>query len=125
MVSFLALWTPFSLKRLGVHSIGATPVGSISLRLNIPNRRAELGYWIGVPYWNRGYATEAGKALVDYGFDELGLNRIEAHCMARNPASGRVLEKLRMKPEGILRQHMVKSSVPEDIVLYAVLTSER
>ena len=60
------------------------------------DRRAELGYWIGVPWWNRGYATEAGRALLDFGFGTLGLHRIMAHHMMRNPASGRVMQKLGM-----------------------------
>ena len=63
--------------------------------------------------------------MVDYGFDELGLNRIEAHYLTRNPASGHVLEKVGMKHEGILRQHIVKWDVAEDIGLYALLASDR
>lgn len=99
-------------------------VGAMSLMLTLDHRRGELGYWIGVPYWNRGYATEAAAALVSYGFEELGLNRIEAQCFPRNPASTRVLEKLGMKREGVRRQHVLKWDELEDLVLYAVLASE-
>ena len=100
-------------------------VGAISLDLSLPHRRAELGYWIGVPFWNRGYATEASRALVEYGFAELDLNRIEAQYLIRNPASGRVLEKLGMMYEGVRRQHIVKWGVPEDIGLCSLLVSDR
>ena len=118
-------WKARSMLVLAVTVQGDDLIGAISLHLSFPHRRAELGYWIGVPYWNRGYATEAGRALLDYGFDELGLNRIDAHYIMRNPASGRVMEKLGMKPEGTLRQHMMKWDVLEDVALYAVLASER
>jgi RimJ/RimL family protein N-acetyltransferase len=56
-------------------------------------RGAEMGYWIGGPFMNRGYATEAIRLLVEYGFGELGLERIFATPLERNPASRRVLEK--------------------------------
>ena len=100
-------------------------VGAVSLRLRLDHRRGELGYWIGVPYWNRGYATEAAGALVAYGFNELGLNRIEAQYITRNPASGRVMEKLGMKREGVRRQHILKWDKLDDLALYAVLASDR
>lgn len=55
---------------------------------------AELGYWVGVPYWGRGYATEAARAAVAYGFDELGLTAIWAGYYEGNERSHRVQEKL-------------------------------
>ena len=100
-------------------------LGTMSLQLALAHRRAELGYWIGVPFWNRGYATEAAGAIVTYGFDELGLNRIEAHHFTRNPASGRVMEKVGMTREGILRQRVLKGDKLEDLALYAILRSDR
>src|SRR5262249_16955638 len=54
---------------------------------------AELGYWIGVPFWNRGYATEAVRAVIDYGFGELGHEALQAGARVSNPASRRGLEK--------------------------------
>ena len=100
-------------------------MGAISLDLNLEHKRAELGYWVGLPFWGRGYATEAGRAMLDYGFDEIGLNRIEALYLLRNPASGRVLDKLGMMHEGVRRQHIIKWGVPEDVGLYAVLAADR
>lgn len=67
-------------------------VGAISLmELNKPT--AELGYWIGVGYWGKGYATEAAQLIVRFGLEELQLKRIFAHHLSRNPASGKVLTK--------------------------------
>jgi RimJ/RimL family protein N-acetyltransferase len=99
-------------------------IGAVGLRLALRHRRAELGYWIGKPFWNQGYATEAARCLVAYGFDQLGLNRIFAFCFTRNPSSGRVLEKIGMSHEGRLRQHVQKWDVFEDLELYGVLGSE-
>jgi [ribosomal protein S5]-alanine N-acetyltransferase len=102
-----------------------TLVGSIGLReIDAEHSQAELGYWIAVEWWGRGYATEAVRAVVDFGFRQLGLNRIYAHHMVRNPASGRVLAKIGMKQEGLLRQQSKKWGVFEDVVLLAVLRDE-
>lgn len=100
---------------------GGALVGAIGLILALPDRRAELGYWIGVPWWNRGYATEAGRAIMAHGFATLGLHRVMARHFARNPASGRVMQKLGMEREGVLRQHVLKWGAFEDLVVYAVL----
>jgi len=62
--------------------------------------RIELGYWIARPFWGRGFATEAGEALVAMA-RALGLDRLEASHFLDNPASGRVLEKLGFKPTGL------------------------
>jgi ribosomal-protein-alanine N-acetyltransferase len=99
-------------------------IGAISLHLSRRFDRAELGYWIGTPYWNEGYCTEAGQAVLGYGFKELGLNRIHAHYLKRNAASGRVMQKLGMSQEGILRQHVKKWDRYEDIVVYAILRED-
>ncbi|HQR17204.1 MAG TPA: GNAT family N-acetyltransferase [Gemmatimonadales bacterium] len=96
-------------------------VGAVGLALVMADRRAELGYWIGVPWWNRGFATEASRALLDFGFGTLGLHRIMARHMARNEASGRVMQKLGMLREGTLRHHVLKWGTFEDLVVYAVL----
>jgi RimJ/RimL family protein N-acetyltransferase len=107
-----------------VPSRASLPIGVIGLGLTREHSRAELGYWIGKPYWNRGYATEAARAVLRYGFEVLGLNRVWAHHFARNPASGRVLEKIGMKCEGTRRQHVLKWGVFEDIVEHSILRSE-
>ena len=99
-------------------------VGTIGLAIERRFDRAELGYWIGATYWNRGYCTEAGQVLLAFGFGELNLNRVHASHLGRNPASGRVMEKLGMTREGICRQHVKKWDCYEDIVLYGMLKTE-
>jgi RimJ/RimL family protein N-acetyltransferase len=100
-------------------------LGCVSLReIDRVHLQAELGFWIGVPHWGRGYATEAAEAVVGYGLGALGLNRIYAHHMVRNPASGRVLERVGMRQEGVLRQRVRKWGRFEDVVVYAVLRDD-
>lgn len=99
-------------------------IGTIGLRIDAGSSKAELGYWVGVPYWNNGYATEAARRLVEYGFDSLLLNRIAARHFTRNPASGRVMEKIGMVREGTIRQGALKWDQFEDLELYAILRSD-
>jgi ribosomal-protein-alanine N-acetyltransferase len=101
-----------------------TLTGAVTLVIAPAHARAELGYWIGVPFWNRGYCTEATRALVDLGFGSLGLHRIQARHLTRNPASGRVMLKLGMRMEGINRDAMRKNGRFEDLAVYAILADE-
>ncbi|MEO8909713.1 MAG: GNAT family N-acetyltransferase [Gemmatimonadaceae bacterium] len=99
--------------------------GAISLMLiHREHRRGELGYWIAVDRWKKGYATEASRRLIDFGFDVLGLHRIEARHFVRNPASGRVIEKLGMQKEGVQRDWAIKWDRFETLVLYSILEPE-
>ncbi len=86
--------------------------------------QAELSFWVGVPWWGRGFATEAALAVVAHGFGDLHLNRIYAFHMERNPQSGNVLRKIGMRPEGCLRQRVRKWGVFEDVALLAMLAEE-
>src|SRR6202044_1831525 len=70
--------------------------GGVGLKLAAEHQRAELGYWIGVPYWGNGYATEAARAMLRYGFETVHLQRIFASYVPRNVASGNVLRKIGM-----------------------------
>ena len=99
-------------------------VGVVGLTIHSAHSQAELGYWIGVPYWGRGYATEASTALVDFAFTVLQLHRVQATHYTRNPASGRVMQKLGMTFEGILREVTKKGDHFEDVAFYAVLARE-
>jgi len=74
---------------------------------------AEIGYWLGKAYWGRGYAVEAARALVQFGFQQMGLARVEAKCFIENHAGQRVIEKLGMKCEGSDRSEMIKGEYPE------------
>lgn len=99
-------------------------VGAIGLILDPANDMAELGYWVGKDYWGRGYAAEAGRALLAWGFHALGLNRIHASHFPRNPASGAVLRKIGMRHEGRLREHVKKWGEFLDLERYGVLRRE-
>jgi RimJ/RimL family protein N-acetyltransferase len=99
-------------------------VGAISLTIEQKHLRAEAGYWIGLPFWGKGYATEALLTIMDFGFEQLGLHRIYASHFTRNPASGRVMVKAGMQFEGCLRHHVVKWGEFEDIASYSILRPE-
>jgi ribosomal-protein-alanine N-acetyltransferase len=99
-------------------------VGAIGIHINKNHRSAEIGYWIGTPFWNHGYATEAARAVIAYGFDELALNRIQARHMTKNLASGRVMEKAGMTFEGTLRQSLYRWDAFQDAAMYSILREE-
>ena len=99
-------------------------IGAISLMRLTPAHQAELGYWIGKPFWTQGFCTEAANAVLRYAFTELSLVRVHARYLGRNPASGRVMQKLSMKYEGCRRQHAKKWGKFEDLELYGILQHE-
>jgi len=101
-----------------------TLVGAISLTDIDKGHQAELGYWIGKPYWNQGLCTEAGQAVLRYGFETLGLIRVHSRHISRNPASGRVMRKLGMQHEGRRIQHVRKWDKFEDLELYGILKAD-
>src|SRR5215212_7088077 len=101
---------------------GGALVGTISLYTRAPDGTAVLGeegtgllgFWLGVPYWNRGYATEAVAEVVRYGFEERSLRRIRANHFGSNEASGRVLRKVGMSHVGTRPNYYEKWSNAED-----------
>ena len=99
--------------------------GGVGLRIDMAHHHAELGYWLGVPFWGQGYATEAARAALDYGFDVLHLHRIHANHVAHNVASGRVLSKIGMRYEGCMRGHICKWDKFYDLECYGMLKSDR
>ncbi|MFO8036535.1 MAG: GNAT family N-acetyltransferase [Anaerolineales bacterium] len=99
-------------------------VGAIGIFIKKQHQLGELGYWIGEPYRNQGYCTEAAREVVRYGFEELDLNRIQARHMTKNPASGRVMESIGMQREGTLRQSLHRFDSFEDAHIYAILREE-
>ena len=101
-------------------------IGCAGLRdIDPEHLQAELGFWIGREWWGKGYASEAAAEVLRFGFEDLGLNRICAHHMARNPAAGRVLIHIGMQREGLLRERVRKWGVYEDVILYAMLRADR
>lgn len=99
-------------------------IGAITIRLDFPNEKGNLGYWIGKPYWNNGYVTEVSQAAVDWAFKDLSLNRIESDHFSSNPASGAVMRKLGMVHEGTMRQYVKKWDKFIDGEFYAILKQD-
>ncbi|MEM9401550.1 MAG: GNAT family N-acetyltransferase [Pseudomonadota bacterium] len=97
-------------------------VGAVGLTRLEDHTEAELGYWVGVPFWNRGIATEATLAVFEYGFTMFGLTRIVGWYLHRNPASGRVMLKAGMTPSPVTRS-LKKEGVVEHLAS-CVLTAE-
>jgi [ribosomal protein S5]-alanine N-acetyltransferase len=117
-------WQRGELATFAITEASEGLVGAIGLVIESAHQRAEAGYWIGLPFWGRGYATEALSALIAFGFTQLNLNRIHASHFTRNPASGRVMVKAGMSYEGCFRQHVLKWGRFEDLSKYAILRSE-
>jgi ribosomal-protein-alanine N-acetyltransferase len=99
-------------------------IGAVGLVINQRFNRAELGYWIAKDFWNQGLGTEAAERILEYGFTEKKLNKIYASHLRRNPASGRIMEKIGMKKEGELREHVIKWDVYEDLIIYGITQQE-
>jgi RimJ/RimL family protein N-acetyltransferase len=112
------LWLAITLRADG------RQIGGIGLRIDEQHQHAELGYWLGVPYWGQGYATEAAREMLRYGFADLGMHRIFASHFKPNQASGRILRKLGMKYEGCQREHLRKWEQFVDSELYGILRQE-
>ena len=101
-------------------------IGCAGLRdIDHEHMQAELGFWIGLEWWGKGYAREAAGAVISFGFEQLSLNRIYAHHMARNPAAGKVLLHAGMQREGVMRERVKKWGRYEDVVIYAVLREDQ
>ncbi len=101
-----------------------TLVGTVSLRRYARDRRAELGYWLSANAWNFGFASEACRAIIDFGFKQLDLSRIYAQVLSGNSGSQHVLDKLGMVSEGTKRQHVRKGKKLHDVLLYGLLRDE-
>ena len=112
------LWVAITLRSDG------RQIGGIGLRVEKQHQHAELGYWLGVPFWGHGYATEAAADILRYGFETLALHRIFASHFKQNPASGRILKKVGMKYERCQREHLLKWDRFVDSELYGLLRRE-
>ena len=100
-------------------------VGMISLHaINYLANKAAIGYWLDKDYEGKGIITSSVKVLMEYGFNELGLNRIEIGAGVPNTRSRAIPEKLGFKLEGIMRENMLLNGQYIDMALYAMLKSE-
>ncbi|MBS8271358.1 N-acetyltransferase [Halomonas litopenaei] len=88
------------------------------------SRRAEIGFGLGRSAWGRGYIGEAGEALIQYGFNSLGLRRIEAEIDPDNQSSANALERLGFSREGLLRQRWEVNGIVSDSAMYGRLASD-
>ncbi|MCT4565741.1 MAG: GNAT family N-acetyltransferase [Maledivibacter sp.] len=96
--------------------------------INVYNRKNKdglIGYCFNPNYWRMGYATELAEGLLHFGFKELKLHRIHATCDIKNIGSAKVLEKIGMKREGHLREHIWISDRWRDSYLYSILDREQ
>ena len=87
-------------------------------------QRAELSYAVSPDAWNQGYATEAALCVMQFGFENTGVNRIQAICNSANSRSERVMQKCGLKPEGVLRQYIQCDGQPLDMKMYSILKQE-
>lgn len=98
-------------------------LGAVALYV-MGHQTGEIGYSIRPKYWGMGYATEASKGLIQYGFEALKLHRIQATCDVRNKASAHVLNKSGMTKEGVMRDHMLLRDGWRSSFLFSILKKE-
>lgn len=102
------------------------PIGTIGLYgIKPEDFRAVMGFDLLKEHWGNGYMTEAGKALIDYAFSEMGLNRIQASADADNKRSLAAIERMGFTREGIMRQKDFYKGAFHDDIVYSVLRNER
>ena len=100
-------------------------IGNCGIRMDAPGaHRADIGYELAPQHWGQGYATEAARAIVAFGFEKLRVHRIWSWCVADNAGSARVLEKLGMQLEGRLRENDYYKGRWWDTLMFGLLESE-
>ncbi|MBO4872108.1 MAG: GNAT family N-acetyltransferase [Lachnospiraceae bacterium] len=105
---------------------GSGPIGSISaVKVDDGIAKAEIGYCMGKEWWHRGIMSEALRAVIDFFFDRVGMNRIECRHDPRNPHSGQVMKKCGMVYEGTMRSADRNNQGICDLCYYALLQSDR
>ena len=107
-------------------TLGDRLIGGCGIRVSSPaDRGADMGYCLHRDFWGHGFATEAARALVGFGFEQLGMHRIFATCDTENVTSARILEKIGMQREAHLREDTLLRGKWRDSYLYAVLEDDR
>ena len=99
-------------------------IGTIGFNNFTRGHRANIGYDLQTDHWNNGYITEALKTVIDFGFEQLEINRIEAEVMQGNTISEKVLAKLNFKNEGVLRQWMLWNENYYDMTMFSLLKTD-
>ena len=114
--------TYFLFEREGDQLLGG--IGLTRITHGISNT-ATLGYWMGAPHAGKGHMRITVPALLDFAFENLNLNRIEAACLPRNQRSINLLLKCGFREEGYAREYLEINGTREDHILFAALRSER
>jgi ribosomal-protein-alanine N-acetyltransferase len=124
--SFIAMATRMPPETFFAIAVDGEAVGGIgyTLHQDVERVSAEIGYWLGTPFWGRGIMTAALVALTRYAFEQHDLRRIYAVPFAWSSASIRVLEKAGYRLEGRMRQSAIKDGKVTDQLLYAILRDE-
>lgn len=99
-------------------------MGGIGLKINQRFNRAEMGFWVGEPFWNNGYTTEAANRLLKFGFEKIGLHKIIANHFLHNPASGKVMQKCGMVKEAEMLDHIRKNNQYLSLIQYRLTRNE-
>ncbi|HEU0163919.1 MAG TPA: GNAT family N-acetyltransferase [Thermomicrobiales bacterium] len=99
-------------------------MGTIGLGVTPRHQRGTLGYWLGVDYWNQGFTTEAARLVTTFGFEKIGLHRIDAACLPENIGSSRVMEKSGLRYEGTQRGYYRKGDRFLDVAWYAAIATD-
>ncbi|MBA9075659.1 GNAT family N-acetyltransferase [Rufibacter quisquiliarum] len=99
-------------------------IGRVGMKIDYDAEEAALWYLLNPTYWNKGYTTEAARALIEYGFEELHLHRFWADCDPRNVGSYRVMEKLGMRREAHFKENIFIKGEWCDSLVYALLDHE-
>lgn len=96
-------------------------IGAVGLKVNTRNNHAEVGYWVGETYWNRGFCTSALQAIIEYGFSYLNLHKIIGTHLPHNEASGRVMRKCGFILEATFKEHVYKQGKYYDLLQLYIL----
>lgn len=128
-VSVFLLWQEEAVRsrvQLAVTLAGSGElIGNVGLRRHTPEEPvADHGYELDPAHWGRGYATEASRAMLEWGFGTWGLERVHAHCIAENAASAAVLRRVGMREEARLREHERFRGRCWDVLLFGMLRDE-
>ena len=101
-------------------------IGAIDFyHFDFPTENCEVGFTLGYEWWNQGYGTEALKAVMDFGFSHMNIHKIAAAHNTDNPASGKIMQKVGMKQEGLIR-HMIRNAKNQykDCAIYGIFQEE-
>jgi RimJ/RimL family protein N-acetyltransferase len=127
MFSDTAAWEKIGLLQIFAIVLDDKVIGEIALNRredDRPNERVEIGYSLIRRHWNQGLMTEAARAVMDWAFQNYSFNRLYAWCDPRNTGSWRVMEKLGMKREGLLRSHLKWNGEFRDQLFYGISRAE-